>query len=121
MLDINKLIAIENLPACETEAFLHDMEIWTEEQALDLARAEGLELNEEHWAVIYWLRDLYADCGPPENARVLTHAMEEAFTGRGGKRYLYQLFPNGPVLQGCRLAGLSLPPGTVDRSFGSVH
>jgi tRNA 2-thiouridine synthesizing protein E len=121
MPDINKLIAIENMPAFEAEQFLEDMEDWTEEQARDQAHAEGLELTDAHMEVICWLRDLYADCGRPEHGRALTQAMEDAFAEQGGKKYLYRLFPQGPVLQGCRLAGLPIPPYTVDRSFGSVH
>jgi len=34
--------------------------------------------------------------------------------------YLYQIIPGGPVAEGCRLAGLSVPAGAVDKSFGSV-
>ncbi|NTV95234.1 MAG: TusE/DsrC/DsvC family sulfur relay protein [Thiobacillus sp.] len=121
MMDINKLIATEHMAACEAQEFINDMDSWTEGQARAQARTEGLELNEEHMEVICWLRDFYADCGRPENGRSLAHAMEEGFADRGGKRYLFKLFPNGPVLQGCRLAGVPMPPGTVDKSFGSVH
>ncbi len=122
MLDINKLIAVENMPACEAQQFLNDMEIWTESQARELAHQEGLDLTDAHLDVLCWLRDVYADCGePPRNARVLAHAMEATFAEQGGKRYLFKLFPNGPIMQGCRLAGLPQPSGTVDNSFGSVH
>ena len=121
MPDINKLIATENMSAFEAESFLNDMESWTEAKARDLASADGLELTDLHMQVIYWLRELYADCGPPAHGRALTQALEGAFLIQGGKKYLYQLFPNGPVAQGCRYAGLPAPPYTVDRSFGSVH
>jgi tRNA 2-thiouridine synthesizing protein E len=121
MTDINKLIAIENMPACEAEAFLNDMETWTETEARQLARSEGLNLTDEHMEVICWMRDFFADCGQPSNPRNLGHAMADAFASQGGQKYLYQLFPRGPVLQGCRLAGLPTPPGTVDKSFGTIH
>jgi len=48
-------------------------------------------------------------------------ALEEAFHLEGGLRYLHRLCPGGPVAQGCRLAGLPVPPGAVDKSFGSVQ
>jgi tRNA 2-thiouridine synthesizing protein E len=47
--------------------------------------------------------------------------MEHNYLAEGGRRYLYSLFPRGPVTQGCRLAGLPLPNGHSDPSFGSVH
>jgi tRNA 2-thiouridine synthesizing protein E len=34
---------------------------------------------------------------------------------------LFEIIPGGPVAQGCRLAGLKPPPGSVDPSFGSVY
>ncbi|MFZ5484113.1 MAG: TusE/DsrC/DsvC family sulfur relay protein [Pseudomonadota bacterium] len=121
MLDINKMIAVEHLPACEAGEILNDMDVWTEAQARERARDEGLELTEAHLDVLCWLRDLYADCGAPRNARVLSQAMEENFHEEGGRKYLFKLFPHGPILQGCRLAGLAAPAGTTDKSFGSVH
>jgi tRNA 2-thiouridine synthesizing protein E len=47
--------------------------------------------------------------------------LDQEFAAEGGRRYLYDLFPRGPILQASRIAGLPLPPGTLDRSFGSVH
>jgi tRNA 2-thiouridine synthesizing protein E len=55
------------------------------------------------------------------NARELHDALEEKFHVKGGMRYLYVLFPGGPIAQGCRLAGLPTPTGAVDLSFGSVQ
>jgi TusE/DsrC/DsvC family sulfur relay protein len=121
MYDINKLIAAEAMPACEAGAFLSDIEDWTETDARRMARMDGLDLTDERLDVICWMRDYFADCGQPKNPRGLSHAMEAAFAEQGGRRYLYHLFPQGPVLQGCRLAGLPTPAGTVDRSFGTVH
>ena len=54
------------------------------------------------------------------NRRELVDAMNERFHARGGNRYLYLLFPGGPVAQGCEIAGLRVPSGSVDKSFGSV-
>lgn len=52
--------------------------------------------------------------------RALHDALEEKFHHKGGLKFLYTLFPRGPVAQGCRLAGLTPPPGSFDPSYGSV-
>lgn len=121
MLDINKLINAESLAGGEANEFLMDMEPWTEGQARKLAKAEELELTEEHMEVLCWLRDHFAECGPTDNGRTLTRALDESFAAQGGLKYLYRLFPKGPVTQGCRLAGLPVPPGSLDKSFGTTH
>jgi tRNA 2-thiouridine synthesizing protein E len=51
----------------------------------------------------------------------MTRELEQDFAEAGGRRFLYTLFPGGPLAQGCKLAGLPLPQGTLNRSFGSVH
>lgn len=121
MLDINKLLTAENLAPCEADAFLNDLPLWNEEMARDMARQEGLQLSEGHLDVICYLREHYAECGQAANARTLLKAMEQAYADQGGRRFLYELFPHGPVTQGCRLAGLPTPAGNIDPSFGSVH
>jgi tRNA 2-thiouridine synthesizing protein E len=58
---------------------------------------------------------------PDLNMRELHDALDERFHTRGGMKFLYRLFPGGPVAQGCRLAGLPVPAGAVNPSFGSVQ
>ena len=94
-------------------------EDWTPRLGRSTARAEGLVLSEEHWAVVAALQDYFARHTERErNLRELHDALDERFHASGGMRYLYQLFPGGPVAQGCRIAGLHV--NAVDRGFGSV-
>lgn len=121
MLDINKLVMAENLAPCDADAYLNDLDTWNEDMARNQAKQEGIDLTDSHMDVICYLRDHFAECGPDANARSLLKAMEETYMDQGGRKFLYKLFPRGPVTQGCRLAGLPTPPGNADPSFGSVH
>jgi tRNA 2-thiouridine synthesizing protein E len=46
--------------------------------------------------------------------------LEKHFCQGHSRAYLSELFPQGPVSQASRLAGLPPPPHTHDLSFGSV-
>jgi TusE/DsrC/DsvC family sulfur relay protein len=95
---------------------------WTRETAREAAHDMGLVvLTAEHLDTIralqdYWVR--HRDTGI--HLRELHDALDEKFHSRGGMRFLYVLFPGGPVAQGCRLAGLPVPSGAIDRGFGSA-
>lgn len=94
---------------------------WTFEEADKAAQIEGLLLTEHHWQVIRALQDYYARHEAGYINRVALHdALDERFHHQGGIKFLYQLFPRGPVAQGCRIAGLTPPAGAVDLGFGSV-
>lgn len=94
---------------------------WTRQAALDAAGREGLTLTPAHWEAIGALQLFWARHGGEAiKLREVHDALEEKFHGAGGLRYLYELFPGGPIAQGCRLAGLEPPAGAVDRGFGSV-
>ncbi|MBK5931812.1 TusE/DsrC/DsvC family sulfur relay protein [Halochromatium salexigens] len=93
---------------------------WATADAEQQAVEEGLSLSDDHWEAIRALQAFFAQEEQP-NPRALHDALEEHFHDRGGLKYLYEIFPGGPVAQGCRLAGLKPPAGAVDSSFGSVQ
>lgn len=95
---------------------------WTVAAATECAAAEGVELGEDHWEAVRALQEYFAKRHAERiSVRELRDGLEERFHARGGTRYLYLLFPGGPVAQGCRIAGLAPPSSSVDKSFGSVQ
>lgn len=120
MLDINKWVTQQHADPAG-RGHLYDLEPWSEAMAIEMARRDGIELNDDHLGIIRYLRDCYADHGGTVSARMLVHSLEEEFAGLGGHRFLYTLFPMGPIAQASRYAGLPLPPGTRDPSFGTTH
>ena len=120
MLDINQWMRQESGDAT-LRGHLIELDPWTEEMAIERARSDGLELTDDHLGIIRYLRDCYADNGGHVNARALMKTLEEEFAGLGGHKFLYNLFPRGPIASASRYAGLPMPPGTLDPSFGSTH
>jgi tRNA 2-thiouridine synthesizing protein E len=102
-------------------SFRHAPEDWTPETALAVAGDEKLTLSDDHWETLRALQEYFARHeDEPIRRRALHDALEEKFHHKGGMKYLYTLFPGGPVAQGCRLAGLKPPAGATDLSYGSV-
>lgn len=105
------------------EDFPHALPGWSQQGAAQVAATEGITAGADHWEAVRALQEFYArhDDGPAIHIRELHDALEEHFHSRGGMKFLYQLFPGGPVSQGCRLAGLQPPAGSSDPGFGSVQ
>lgn len=95
---------------------------WTPEEATQLANEAHLTLTDAHCEAIRALQHYFLQHEEDGhlNLRDLHDALDEHFHHMGGLKYLYQLFPGGPVAQGCHLAGLKAPFLASDKSFGSV-
>lgn len=121
MLDINKATPDEGGYRLDPRGHLANIDEWSDAVAMALAAEEGIMLTEAHWAVVRYLRDCYFDREKFLNAREALCSLEKAFADQGGGKYLYHLFPGGPVRQGGKIAGLPELDYTVDLSFGSFH
>ena len=123
MLDIpyNGRILNEHVTDRAPAEYLSELPEWNRRIAERLAAEEGIDLTEEHWEVLHFLRRRFATHGQVRYARILTRELEVVVAGTKGSRYLYRLFPGGPVSQGSRIAGLPAPSSNVDLSFGSTQ
>lgn len=117
--DINRYILNERAIEQDPEGYLLELPPWSASRARELAAEEKIELTDEHWNVVNFLRDRFVREGQAKSGRQLVEALEKIYSDKGGRRYLYTLFPGGPVTQGCRIAGLPLPAYTTDPHFGS--
>ncbi|MCP5315642.1 MAG: TusE/DsrC/DsvC family sulfur relay protein [Chromatiaceae bacterium] len=89
---------------------------WDRQEACMTARRLGIEMTREHWWVILFLRQIQVERDIPREARKLAAMLDAAFIDEGGMRWLYTLFPGGPVLQGCAIAGVPIPD-TPSKTF----
>jgi TusE/DsrC/DsvC family sulfur relay protein len=100
--------------ATDKDGFLLDREAWHEGVAHAMAANDGHALTPAHWQIIHFLRDYYAQYRLIPPMRLLIKAVEKRFgPDIGNSRYLYRLFPDGPVKQGSRYAGLPKPPHCI--------
>jgi tRNA 2-thiouridine synthesizing protein E len=121
MADINSYLARPSNDSPERMDRHTDLAHWNRYVSMQLADNEGIELSSEHWDVVVFLRQYYLDHGWPARTDELTRVLDAAFEEQGGSRYLYRLFPRGPLAQGTRIAGLPVPANATDASFGSVR
>lgn len=85
---------------------------YSDEICTVIAANEGLELNDDHWQVINYLRDQYREHGQTPNFRNMLKDITDLMPQHDSKT-LYDLFPGtgGPAKQGARIAGLPKPFG----------
>ncbi|GAB4167501.1 MAG: TusE/DsrC/DsvC family sulfur relay protein [Rhodocyclaceae bacterium] len=98
----------------DEEGYLVSLSDWSEDVAKAIAKAENIEMNENHWEVVNFLRDYYNEFQIAPAVRVLTKAIGKKLgPEKGNSQYLYELFPYGPAKQACKIAGLPKPTGCV--------
>jgi TusE/DsrC/DsvC family sulfur relay protein len=94
----------------DADEFLSDFTAWDEDFARGMAPKVGIisGLSEDHWRVIYFIRDFYKKTGrcplvyDPDRLHL---------------RELKNLFPAGYLRGACKLAGITYEQGYLDRSW----
>jgi TusE/DsrC/DsvC family sulfur relay protein len=91
----------------DDEGFLTAFAEWDDDLAKTLAANIGVDLTEEHWKVIRFLRADYEEQGETATLRRVT-----TLGGIPTKR-LFELFPKKPAKKMAYIAGLPKPHGCV--------
>ena len=98
----------------DEEGYLVDLSQWNEELAGEIAKAEKIDMTQNHLEVVNFLREYYNEYQIAPAVRVLTKAIGKKLgPEKGSNSYLYELFPYGPAKQACKIAGLPKPTGCV--------
>ena len=85
---------------------LTDPQVWDEDVARALAAGDGIELTQEHWDVINYLRSEYFDNNEQPMERAINKGMSKIWGKKVTSKDLYALFPLAPSKQGNKIAGL---------------
>jgi tRNA 2-thiouridine synthesizing protein E len=91
------------------EGFMLQPERWNDDIAVALAKSEeNLEqLNDQHWAVIRFIRAHFQETNSAPMVRSICKTLGMPL------KQVYELFPSGPAKGACKLAGLPKPDGCV--------
>lgn len=89
------------------EGFLTAYDEWTEEIGAELARNIDIEMTDEHWKLIRWLRADYKEKGETATTRRV-----QTVGGVPTKRQ-FELFPKKPAKKMAYIAGVPKPKGCV--------
>lgn len=82
-------------------------EDWSEDVAKIIAAQEGIEMTQEHWDVVHYLRDEhYNNAGNEPNERTILKDMSKKWDKKLSSKDMYLLFPLMPSKQGRKIAGL---------------
>ncbi len=98
----------------DEEGYITDISGWSKELAVLIAADEKIEMSDDHWEIVNFLRDYYEEYQIAPAIRVLTKAAKKSMgPEKGNSQYLYELFPYGPAKQACKIAGLPKPTGCI--------
>lgn len=101
---------LPQLPNTDEEGYLIEPRDWNEEVAKQLALQENIQLTEDHWDAIRFMREYYADHQIAPDVRHVTKHLSQRL-GPDSRNAVFELFPYGYVKQACKIAGMKRPRG----------
>ncbi len=108
------MTADSSLPPLDEHGHLADASNWSVQVAELLALNDGVELSNEHWELIDFVRSYHADYATAPGMRLLVASVKRRLgPDKASSRYLYRLFPDSPARQLACYAGLSKPVSCI--------
>jgi TusE/DsrC/DsvC family sulfur relay protein len=89
------------------EGFLTEYDEWNDEIGAQLAENIGIEMTDEHWKLVHWLREDFQIKGETATTRRV-----QTVGGVPTKRQ-FELFPKKPAKKMAYVSGLPKPKGCV--------
>ena len=93
---------------------LADRAQWSDSVAEVMSQLDGIDLLPGHWAVIFLVQDYFDEYGIEIPMRALVLRLRDSgWESIATSLQLYKLFPEGPVRQAHRYAGLPIPVSCI--------
>ena len=104
------LVVNEKAINVDREGYLLDPADWDEEVARVIADKENIELTDDVWEVVNFVRENFEwnQC-IPEHRRLLQELRRRHGKEKATRRYVYGMFPYGYGQQACKIAGMRVP------------
>lgn len=80
----------------------------SEQHAQAVAAREHIELSDDHWDVIDFMREFYGERQVAADARFVIKHLWRRY-GPQARSRLFELFPHGCVRQACKIAAMKRP------------
>jgi tRNA 2-thiouridine synthesizing protein E len=94
----------------DKEGYLKNLEDWSDVIADAIAQQNQITLTEQHWEIIWLLRDFYREFEISPAMRVLVKTVGQRLgKDKGRSIYLMRLFPESPAKFASKIAGLPKP------------
>lgn len=95
----------------DVEGYLFQPGDWDETLAHEIAKEEGIELNDNYWPAINFIREYFFEHDvAPDVRHLITHlANANQCSKKEAKKLVFDLFPYGYVKQACKIAGMKKP------------
>ncbi|TCK17644.1 tRNA 2-thiouridine synthesizing protein E [Thiogranum longum] len=94
----------------DNEGFLLYPEEWDMQVANALATRERIDMSDDHWTVVYFVRGYFEERQTVPEARHALKALREKLgKEKASRKFLYSLFPYGYGQQACKIAGMRKP------------
>lgn len=100
--------------AVDQDGFLVNLDDWNESVAEALAKAEGINLEAEHWEILHLLREFYREFQlSPATRPLIKYTALKLGPEKGNSMHLNRLFKGTPAKLAAKLAGLPKPSNCI--------
>lgn len=94
----------------DPEGYLKKAQDWNIQLAQEIAKKEKINLKNDHWKVINFIRKFYFKFNITPSMRMLITSIEKEIGKENSNSiYLFKLFPKGPAKQASKIAGIPKP------------
>lgn len=89
------------------EGYLKNFHDWNKKIAYQISKKENILMNEDHWKIIYFLRNFYLVNKKLPKVRIIIESVTFKFNHKyENSIYLFTLYPKGVLVQASKIAGI---------------